>query len=84
MNVEGIIAGDINAWAEVAGMADAQAHRPHCPTCGCNGPLCDYCDQCVMVTLNYAGDPVWVHRNGLFSCDLVSNNYAQVNGSDRP
>ena len=80
MNVEGIIAGDINAWAEVAGMADAQAHRPHCPTCGCDGPVCDYCNQPVVVD---AETGYWAHKSGLFSCDK-GFAHAQVNGSDRP
>ena len=81
MNVEGIIAGDINAWAEVAGVADAQAHRPHCPTCRCNQPVCDFCDQPVVVDAEMG---YWRHQNGLFGCDVYHTTHAQVNGTDRP
>ncbi len=36
MDIEGRLAS-----AEAAGVADAQAHRPHCPTCRCEQPVCD-------------------------------------------
>lgn len=82
MDIEGIIAGDIHAWAEVAGVADAQAHAPHCPTCRCEAPVCDWCDQPVVVD---AVDEIWRHKSGYYGCDKAPHNtYAQVNGSERP
>lgn len=80
MDIEGIIAGDIHAWAEVAGVADAQAHAPHCATCRCDAPVCDWCDEPVV---KFEGR--WKHKSGYWGCDKAPwDTYAQVNGSDRP
>jgi hypothetical protein len=54
---------------------------PHCPTCQCTGPVCDYCDRPVVVD---AETGYWAHKSGLFSCNVYDTTHAQVNGSDRP
>jgi hypothetical protein len=77
MDTQGIIAGDIHAWAEVAGVQDALAHAPHCATCRCDAPVCDHCGKPVFMT----GALGWQHADGFYGCDLSPYiTRAEVNG----
>jgi hypothetical protein len=79
MDTQGIIAGDIHAWAEVAGVQDAQAHAPHCATCRCDAPVCDWCDEPVVKC-----EGRWKHKSGYWGCNREPyNTFAQVDGKDR-
>jgi len=73
-----VLTGELENIREI----EEAGNVPHCATCRCAQPVCDWCDKPVVIDAA-CGD--WKHRSGYYRCSKEPWNLtAQVNGSDRP